>query len=360
MEDFTIVVPTHNRHALLDRVLPTLLDFNVPILIIDSSDTRHPTAAEHEQIDYVHCPNAELLHKLRKYITERVRTSYMMMNADDIFPIKSNVSKCLTFLKENPDYSSAQGASYYNSAGVFKKYRDDYALYQADSNCPGTRMMQHFLCGSHNFYSVMRTKHWQEILLNFPNLAHPQLSERFQILMTLILGKTKRFDNFFHLVDDGESCSWDVPTRGYHWHSKKFVADYETFRTTIADYLCSKENITLKCAYRYIDATIALQRSQYTPVIEKPKKIKWWQLKTPNDDIRYRPTKLPHEKIKREINYFFKKLLGQKQKQDRKQHEKLVAQGYELLQRTIAESGTDARAEIKAVAKLFYKIDCAS
>lgn len=352
--DFTIVIPTHNRHALINALLPTLCEFEVPILVLDSSDEPNELLARDDRVEYVRCNGMRFAEKLQKHIETHVRTSFMMMNADDVYPVKSTVFKCLNFLKENPDYSSAQGASYYNHNGVFRKYRDDFELYQADSQRPSVRVMQHWLCEAHNFYSVMRTDNWVRILNHLPAIQHLQLIEMFQILVTLINGKAMRFGDFHHLVDEIESVPSELKDRGLLWDNAQFRSEYDLLRKAVVRLLREKEPMPDRCAHRYLDAALAVYRQKNG--IPKPPQGKFWQWNPPKEGECYLPVAHPFERINKEVRRFLNKTVFKKQLQARRRlkREKMVQEGRDLLTRVLDNADVDARQEILAIIKQYY------
>lgn len=145
----TIVIPTHERHHLLEtRALPHYLTLGLPILVIDSSREPHGPSRDNPAIDYVHCPGEPLPHKMKRPVIDRVKTPYMLMSADDTVTSMQGIRDCVSFLDENDDFSSASGVflqCYHDDKDrIFSISHEDFII-QPDSPRPEERLLQHFV-----------------------------------------------------------------------------------------------------------------------------------------------------------------------------------------------------------------------
>ncbi len=115
LEDFTLVIPTHNRHSYLDRVIEYYQSYTFNIIILDSSPTVYAGIKSTPRIIYYHLPAMSLPKKLA-YGMMLVKSEYVALMADDDFLIPAAINTCIEFLKYNKSFVSAQG-----NALVYKK-----------------------------------------------------------------------------------------------------------------------------------------------------------------------------------------------------------------------------------------------
>lgn len=103
----TIVIPSHNRHHLLERALKYYANFGAKILVADSTASCFPNIKNYN-CHYFHLPEMKLYEKILHLINE-ITTPYMIFCADDDFTLKNSILLCLDFLEKNPEYVCAQG-----------------------------------------------------------------------------------------------------------------------------------------------------------------------------------------------------------------------------------------------------------
>ncbi|KKL68331.1 hypothetical protein LCGC14_2126020, partial [marine sediment metagenome] len=100
-DKISLIIPTHNRHQYLTRVLDYYNGINLKILVADSSQKEYPFKNKYD-IDYFHYPNY-IPHKKLADIIQEVKTPYVFMCADDDFIIPKAIEKCIKFLDNNSD-----------------------------------------------------------------------------------------------------------------------------------------------------------------------------------------------------------------------------------------------------------------
>tara|TARA_R110002049_G_scaffold46487_1_gene135140 strand:- start:86633 stop:87691 length:1059 start_codon:yes stop_codon:yes gene_type:complete len=117
-EELTVVVPTHNRPAFLNRLLTYLSSASLqsPLLIVDSSDherletNRQTIERFGESLQIVHrVDRAGLIRKCR-YAMDKVQTPYTVFCADDDFLFTESATACVNFLRDHDDYAAAMGS----------------------------------------------------------------------------------------------------------------------------------------------------------------------------------------------------------------------------------------------------------
>jgi glycosyltransferase domain-containing protein len=108
-EEITLLVPTHNRHHYLDRILSYYKDFEINVLVADSSEKEYELGKlVSKTICYHHFPGVNLPQKLAMAL-KKVNTEFVVMCADDDFIVPNGILACLDFLKKRKDFASAQG-----------------------------------------------------------------------------------------------------------------------------------------------------------------------------------------------------------------------------------------------------------
>lgn len=129
MEDFTLLVPTHNRHQYLKRSIEYFKDLSAEVIYCDSSQVKYegiiPT-----NIKYLHLPDKNFSEKIL-YAVSLVNTSKIALCADDDFILHESLYKGNDFLNRNVDYSSVVG-----QYACFKKDFDGvfYEMYKWNIN----------------------------------------------------------------------------------------------------------------------------------------------------------------------------------------------------------------------------------
>jgi len=287
LDKLTIVIPTHNRHHLLEsRALPYFLEFGVHLLVIDSSLEPHLSSQNNPDIDYVHCPDEPLPHKMKKPVLERVKTPYMMMNADDTLASKQGIIDCISFLEKNPDYSSADGLvlqCYHDDKehiGVTQRLEDH--LIQADSDRAEERLLQNFIVFHSLFYAVQRTDCWKETFKRLPpEIVNHYLNETYMVAMTLLHGKNISLPVFFNATEAGPSL-FGHDKRYYCSPHKlgienRYRGEVEATKKAVSAYLAEQASMTEEKSQTYIEGALALYwgRSREPKTFEDRLKKEW-------------------------------------------------------------------------------------
>jgi glycosyltransferase domain-containing protein len=279
----TVVIPTHERHRLLEnRVLPYYLQFNVPILIIDSSQQPHQPSVENPAIQYIHCPGEPIPHKLKRPILDHVHTQYMFMNADDTLHSMQGVRTCIEYLEANPDYSTALGM-------LFQCHHDDrsrvdsnsFDLYSlpVDSDRAEERLLQDFTRFDTLFYAVSRTDCWQNTMRRMPGeIVNYYLMETYIVMMALIHGKRAKLPIMYSATEAGPSINDQDPR--YHCSpfklatENRYAGEVAAVKKAALTYLQDKSGISEARARLYVNGALALYWLQDKPI------------KSPGDRIR--------------------------------------------------------------------------
>ena len=267
LDQVTIVIPTHNRHHLLEkRALPHFLEFGVHLLVIDSTKEPHKASLENPNIDYVHCPNEPLPHKMKRPVLDRVKTPYMVMNADDTLTSKQGIIDCIGYLEKNPDYSSATGmylACYSHDKSRIRSWCPSEFFMHADSDRPQERPMQHFVRFFSLFYAVQRTDNWFNIFRSLPeNIVNYYLNETYVVMMTLMHGKCAKLPIFFAATESGPSIN-DRDARYFCSPyklgiKKRYQAEVASTKAILVQYMMKFAQLSEEVSSMYVEAALSV------------------------------------------------------------------------------------------------------
>lgn len=270
-DKLTIVLPTHNRSHLLDRVLPFLLELGYPLMIIDSSAERHEVAAAEPKIQYVHCPGVDLVQKMKDNIPGNIPTPYVLVTADDMFPSPSHIAESIEFLEANPDFSAVQGTSLgYDSGTVCFEQKETHYRYPTDCPRASARILQHFAGYSPIYYAVQRTDSWRQALTRLPSeLVNYNLYEFYLCMMFLIHGKISKIVEFSHLSELIPSIQ--SPTSKLRGNTKTLRSDpllypeLAALKDATSTYLAETEGVAYDTAFRYVEAALDMYMARIIP-----------------------------------------------------------------------------------------------
>lgn len=152
--DFTLIIPTHNRHKYLERILNYFEDCGIKIIVADSTADMF---VDHKKfnIDYIHFPEWLYVDKMYS-IMQKIDTEFCVICADDDFIIPAAIVKCVDFLRHNLDYAFCQGYTY-----LFYKVLDRVVymiMHYTHNNFKEDKAERLITQTDTPFYGVMRTE----------------------------------------------------------------------------------------------------------------------------------------------------------------------------------------------------------
>ncbi len=244
----TVIVPTHERHHVLNRSVEYLSSFNCHILIVDSSllplKLNLPS-----NFQYLHQPNCSFGEKLYAAIN-KVDTPYSCLCADDDFLSKSGLRSGVDFLERNIDFVSVQGHYIqFNSKDVLKRYHPLYENLVGCSNYSEVikeRVKNAFLIPQ--VYAMHRTEILNECLKVTSDLLAVSVVEICIQLVSSCFGKHKIIPVFWSARDMNQYSSY-VDLDGDGYQSNKMEVRVEKSNVIIDDwssYLNSDEGVKFK------------------------------------------------------------------------------------------------------------------
>ena len=216
-KDLTIVIPTYNSTFFLKRSLMYLSSFKLKLNIIVADSSRDDNKLENDTLvkntpylSILHLkdfdPNIKPLLKWLKAI-ESVKTEYVVFCADDDFISIKGLEESLSFLKNNPHYSAAEGKNIYfvnfNISGksLFNWKNGD--TWDSLEDEPMGRLHKYALHYQPLIYAVYRKNnliHFFRVTEKNDSLEFP-FGELLPAFMTVITGKIKRLDCFYSARD---------------------------------------------------------------------------------------------------------------------------------------------------------------
>lgn len=200
-KNLTLIIPTHERHRYLKRVLEYYEECDLKIIVIDSSKNHYSDIISNTNVEYIHCPSMDWIDKAL-IAAHKVESEYLVMCADDDFLAKTSFEVCLNFLNLNPEYEQVQGFllgfNHLNETTKFNLIYPHSFNYQLDSDSPIDRLESYYKNFIQLFYVVRRTAGFRDALIEIKDngLEHKTIDQAI-CSFSVINGKTKVLPIFF-------------------------------------------------------------------------------------------------------------------------------------------------------------------
>jgi glycosyltransferase domain-containing protein len=260
MNDLTIVIPTHNRHKYLKRVLAYYEDYNVDIVVVDSSKEHFTGDIKSIGVKYHHLPEIDYEEKLH-YVLKNIKTKYTTLCADDDFIVKSAINKCVNFLDSNSDYGSVQGNHiYYNmhkNSMIFAPFHfEAYGLDIDEDNFYERLEKLSLPVKLFINYALHRTSILQQIFefLTNSNIKEVIFAEFILQLMPVISAKHKVLPIFYIARE------WNVSSGGYKLKGLESILiedggedKFNSYKMTFSNHVSKFYNRDLKEVKSFFD-----------------------------------------------------------------------------------------------------------
>lgn len=253
--DFTLIVPTFNRHDWLRSLVTYLAHGRMKgtLLVLDSSNEevarKNRQLIDASSLDAKVQSYSETISFREKLVDgfTRVKATYCSMCADDDLVVPSAIASCVEFLDAHQDHVGAQGLYFAFSQERMHFFVDDvvYDHPSIDAEGPVERLKQLFDDYQSNFYAVYRTGVQAEAIAKAAANESLLFFELAQSALTAIRGKIARLP----LVYAGRRRS---PSAGNpkHWHPVEWVAvdpadlfrHYDAYRNRLLEFMGLEEN----------------------------------------------------------------------------------------------------------------------
>ena len=234
-----------NRPEYLRKQIAYYRKFSIKVIILDASETSE-FPSRIENIEYHHLPHTQYHFRLN-YLAKIVSTQFIVMQADDDFHSIGGLSRCISFLQHNSDYSSAQGRYLRFNSNNPKIWITDYDYQNTlviDSNDPEMRVEQYFDSGMHFIYSVMPTQVFVEVVELLKDIKSGLLSMN-ELVFSMTLGCFGKYKTVpvFYSVRGKDLRHFENQIVGFQfWSDSKGGSDYELFRNAICNLYSQKIN----------------------------------------------------------------------------------------------------------------------
>lgn len=107
MNNFTLIIPTHNRHNYLKRSVAYFKDLDANVIYCDSSHEKYAGELS-DNVKYLHLPDKKFAEKILIALSG-INTDFVAMCADDDFILIDSLYKGLDFLSDNKNYKTTVG-----------------------------------------------------------------------------------------------------------------------------------------------------------------------------------------------------------------------------------------------------------
>jgi len=199
-----IIIPTYNRHRYLDRIHSYYKKKNYDqyLIIVDGSDEEWAGSDIFEG-KYLHLPDLSFRERIIAGL-EKSENELTVLCADDDFLIPSGLEICAEFLRNNPDYSCAQGlyGRFVINDRVISYSQKHSGIRSIVNKTSIKRVKKGFLPKFVNVvYAVHRKKYLERVLnIQWMNEFHYNYFN-FELLLTyipLLNGKIKRLPVIYY------------------------------------------------------------------------------------------------------------------------------------------------------------------
>jgi glycosyltransferase domain-containing protein len=262
-KNLTIIIPPHNRHDYLDRILEYLAGYEFDIIISDSSEKQYIFKKDYSQVRYYHYPNQSFSQKIDQTL-QFVNTKYCMLMAEDDFYVPETIHSCISFLESNEAYSSCQGW-YTRFSGGKKKSIFIKLMYlnifnrDIKSNDALERIRLLLRSYIQLFYSVHKTDNLKQTFQfsNENKISNMFVIELLIALISISNGKHKVINQFYGAR---EFIPSSVGNTGVNFHtfasSEIYIKDYKMFLTKLSQYVATKTGNNVNIVQNSIEHSI--------------------------------------------------------------------------------------------------------
>lgn len=271
-----IVIPTHNRVDLLQRILDyySKYDNEFNFIIADSSSPENKTRNKklintYSKLKILYISNfPQNLHQHIKFanMVKYIKSKYVCFCPDDDFIIPNGIRECIDFLEKNPDYVAAHGS--YIGFYLFKflgykifQWNFRYSHHSILQRSPEKRLLAHLSNFTLVMWAVRRTDVvkacYKEFLkANFDPYLLLMYGELLPDVLTAVYGKIKRLKTFYAARQYFFSIATNYYTLTDAYNTEKFDLEYTKFKSSLINNLIKKANISKNKAAKIIDSAM--------------------------------------------------------------------------------------------------------
>lgn len=232
MNNFTLIIPTHNRHNHLKRSIEYFKDLDASVIYCDSSDNAYSGDIP-ENIEYLHLPGDHFSKKILISL-DKVNSEYVALCADDDFIIIESLYMGCSILNEDKSFKTLVGKYVSFNANFNGHYYQLYQKIPSDINLELEKNAEIFFS---NYYQILWAMYDKKLIFNaFQIINNANFYNDNYI--ELVIGAFACYNGGIKFIDE----IWGVRelTTTEHWADKhstitnKKIAnihgDYEKFK----------------------------------------------------------------------------------------------------------------------------------
>lgn len=252
-----MIIPTHERHKYLERVLDYYSSATFRIIVGDSTKIAFSNLHKSKNIEYYHLPDIPIIEKLNKML-KLVESLYAVFCADDDFITQNGLGQAIDFLDKNNAYVVAHGqyCSFEKKGGGYSWRMTGYEHYSMEQNDPVERFLYHFSKYKlPTFYAVHRTETLRYNLTCAANYTDDvRFGELLPTLISVIHGKVKVLNVFYGARERIKTSGGrTADTIVDHIISGTFNEQYKNFRNSLSNELVQHSNVSIKEAEKLVE-----------------------------------------------------------------------------------------------------------
>ena len=253
---FTLLIPTYNRHELLERLLNYFQYQHIQfqVIVLDSSDssiveqnTRLIATLSNNVKHIVYSNNIEPFKKFSEGF-QQVSTPFCSLCADDDIIIINTITDCINFLIENSDYSLAHGL-YFDFSELKNEICISRLIYSSLSLADVSpvnriaKLMQNYEATT---YAIYRTEIAKMIFQKAATLSSVLSNELLSSVLSVVKGKAARLPKLYCGRNNQRFTTY------FAWHPMELIAiapkilcrEYSEYRQITLE-LLEKEGINI-------------------------------------------------------------------------------------------------------------------
>lgn len=160
MYNFTLIIPTHNRHNYLNRSIEYFKSLDADVIYCDSSSKEYKGELSNN-MKYLHLPNKKFAEKILISL-EKINTDFVALCADDDFIIIESLCKGSVFLAKNNNYSTVLGKYIAFNENFDGNYYNLYQELPKDIDFSPSKNAEEFF---QNYYQILWAMYDKKVLV---------------------------------------------------------------------------------------------------------------------------------------------------------------------------------------------------
>lgn len=267
MNKVAILIPTLNRSEFLIRQLDYYVSVNSPhtVYIGDSSDLEHKKTIEEAinsldgkiEIKYYHWPEKNDRQCIAS-LGDEAYEEYCVITGDDDFLIPDSLTKCATFLSNNPKYRTCQGVSVLftiDKPGPYGSLNGVGEYWFAGQKFEEESSVERILQFAKNYwvpqFSVHRTSEFIKDSLKYRNIVDKSFGELIHSFTFIAKGKSM-FLNCLYLIRQGHNSRYFLPDIFDWMENPDWNYSYQYFIDALAIILAEVDGLEKKKAHEFV------------------------------------------------------------------------------------------------------------